>query len=513
MYREQNEKVLNKMKNKLLIITLLLPFLSVSQNENNPPFHDSATFFSRDFVIEKDNPFVAKLDSLLLFYERMDEKFTTDTNVLNLHNEDPNTTPVFHDSIIKKRLKVLDDNTPFELNYNKISRAYINMYIKRRKSMSIFLARKETYFPIFEEMLLKYKLPMEFKYLPIVESALKPNAESWAGAAGLWQFMYTTGTRYGLVADSYMDLRKDPYKSTEGACKHLTRLYKVYGNWELVLAAYNSGGGNVNKAIRKAGGKRDFWEIYKFLPKETQGYVPAFIGINYAMNYASEHNIYPMKPLAKFLDIDTTFVNKRIDLRVVSRFLDVKFEHLSFINPAYIHGIIPKRENAQYIYLPKEKMGVFYANEEAIYAASKELKKIYNIPEYYAYKGKGKRIKYRVKSGDYLGKIAKKYGVKVRSIKKWNNLRGVDLRTGQLLYIYSSKKEKKTKKEESKSVKAPILKEGESYTLYIIKKGDNLWDIAKKFPGVSVEDISIHNNGLSSRNLKTGKTIKIINRG
>ena len=424
------------MKLKTTLFFLFLFAAAFSQNDSVVKYKDSTSFFNQNFVIKKDNPIVARLDSMFIFYERMDDNFTTDTNRLILHNENPKIIPQFHDSIIKNRLKILDNNSPFDFSYNRISKAYIDMYIQRRKSMSIFLARKETYFPIFEELLLKYKLPIEFKYLPIVESALKPTAESWAGAAGLWQFMYTTGTRYGLTADSYLDYRKDPYKSTEAACKHLTRLYKIYENWELVLAAYNSGAGNVNKAIRRAGGKRDFWEIYKFLPKETQGYVPAFIGINYAMNYASEHNIFPVEPLAKFSEIDTIHVSERIDLRLVSKYLNTSFEYLAFINPTYTHAIIPKKETSQCMYLPKDKVGLFYANEEAVYIASKELKKIYDIPKHYAHKGK--RIKYRVRSGDYLGKIARKYSVKIKSIKKWNNLRGTNLRVGQLLVIYKN---------------------------------------------------------------------------
>ena len=418
--------------NKIIILLFVfLSFVSFSQNITNST--DTNSVLNREYILEKDNPIVARLDSLIALHIRIGTNFND-----SIYNK-LDSIPQFHDSIIKQRLTLLDNNTPFEFNYNSISKSYINMYLKRRKSISIFLARKELYFPIFEELLLKYKLPIELKYLPIVESALKPTAESWAGAAGLWQFMYNTGKIYGLEADSYLDYRKDPYKSTEAACKHLSKLYKVYENWELVLAAYNAGSGNVNKAIRRSGGKKNYWEIYKYLPKETRGYVPAFIGVNYAMNYASEHNIYSQKPLVTYSQIDTIHVSRRVDLKLVAKFFNLSLEHLTNINPTYSHAIIPDKKENQCLYIPKEKIGLFYANEIAIYEGSEELKKVYKITENSYIKGKGRKIRYKVKKGDYLGKIARKHKVKVKQIKKWNNLRGTNLKIGQRLTIYVKK--------------------------------------------------------------------------
>ena len=447
------------------------------------------------YIMNPDDPIVAAMDSMIHFYKKLDNKFSTLSEIENF-----NKPPLaFKDFEIKKKLALLDNNSPFSFNFNRVSLKYIRMYEKRRTSVSIFLARKKAYFPIFEEMLLKYKLPLEFKYLPIVESALKPDAESWAGATGLWQFMYNTGKRYGLKADSYMDLRRDPYKSTEAACKHLTRLYKVYNNWELVLAAYNAGGGNVNKAIRKAGGEKDYWKIFPYLPRETQGYVPAFIAMNYIMSYHQDYNI------------DTIHVSKRVDLALVSKFLNTPLDYLIHINPTYYHGILPDKEEQLCLYLPTHKIGEFITNDSSIYALSEELKKSYQVQDLSAKNRKenGKRTNYRVKSGDFLGKISNQYNCKVSDIKRWNRLRGNKLKVGQMLVIYSSKKTNTTPKSNSKNM---TLKPGESYTYYTIKKGDTLWNIAKKYPGISLDDIINHNTDLNSSNLKLGKKIKILNR-
>ena len=386
------------MKKVFTFLLLILPFCHFGQYSENT---DSIIF--NKYKIEPDNPIVASLDSMLNFYNRLSKGIVKDSFDISVIDE----VPEFTSDEVKKMLSDLDNNTPFSFNFNPVIEEYIRFYEKRRRSVAIFLARKEAYFPIFEEMLLKYKLPLELKYLPIVESALKPTAESWAGAAGLWQFMYNTGKQYGLEANSYVDLRKDPYKATEAACKHLKKLYKVYKNWELVLAAYNAGGGNVNKAIRRSGGKKDYWEIYEFLPKETRGYVPAFIAVNFMMNYAPNYNIQALDPLAKYSEIDTLHVSKRVDLAVVSRFFNIPFEYLQYLNPSFYLGIIPQNETSNYLYLPKDKIGEFTTNQHSIFSLSEEIASLQSIDLIKYENEDGRKINYRVKKGDHLSKIAR----------------------------------------------------------------------------------------------------------
>lgn len=491
---------------KILLVVVFGFSVAFSQDATNA-IVDTTNFFNKQIEIKEDNPIVVTIDKMLLEYAKLNDDFTTDTNELNVLNHEAKDKPVISDSLMKLRLEKLDDATPFTFEFNDKTKAFINLYVnKRRKLTSIMLARKEYYFPMFEEMLAKYKLPQELKYLAIVESALKPSAESWAGASGLWQFMYNTGKVYGLKVDSYTDDRKDPYKSTEAACQHLRDLYIIYNNWELALAAYNSGSGNVNKAIRRAGGKKDFWAIYNYLPKETQGYVPAFIAVNYAMSYASEHNIYPIEPKIRYYEMDTIYVRDRIDLKVASRYLDVAYEDLKDLNPRYIHCVIPNAgEEAHCMYLPVDKLGTYIANEDSIAHYSTEIKKTYE-KGVFASKSTGGKMTYRVRSGDYLGKISRKYGCRVSDIKKWNNLRSNNLRVGQRLVVYSNRKKSSNTQVAAKSKAEKIS----GFSYYTIQQGDTLWDIAQKYPGVSVEDLRRHNKGLKATNLKKGSKIKIV---
>ena len=383
-------------------------------------------------TVFSDSPIVASFDSLLLSnLSFSDALFSYDSAI------EESTPPVFSDSVYEARIQHLDSKTPIDLVYNPYVRQYINVYTKqRRQQMSRMMGLAAYYFPVFETILDQFNLPLELKYLALVESALNPKAKSWAGATGLWQFMYNTGKEYNLKVSSYVDERMDPFKATIAACKFFKKSYSVYGDWAMVLASYNSGRGNVNKAIRRSGGEKNYWQIRRFLPKETRSYVPAFIAVCYAMNYASDHKISFEKPRILFREVDTIEVKHQIDFEYLSSSLDISLDELEFLNPAYKINVIPKIEGITYhLVLPIDKMGVFVANENEIYAHFIKLdaEKRKNYPKY---SEQDERVVHRVKSGEYLGKIARRYGCSVKKIQQWNNLKNDKIRVGQRLILY-----------------------------------------------------------------------------
>lgn len=344
------------------------------------------------------------------------------------------------DSVYKKRLQAL----PFviEVPYNEVVRRYILRYIKHSPRQLATLQRKaEYYFPIFEDIIARYDLPFELCYLPVIESALNPHAHSHMGAAGLWQFMPATGKRYGLEVNSLVDERMDPIRSTEAACRFLTDLYKIFGDWNLVIAAYNCGPGNVNKAIHRAGGKRDFWSIYPFLPRETRGYLPIFIAASYAMNYAEVHGICPAEPLLTMVS-DTIRTNERQHLKQIADNLDIPLAELRRLNPQYPRDILPGGKTYA-LCLPIEKTGGYIDKEEAIlaYQAQElihnrraEIELLHKTSVNGGYSVNGVTY-YKIKEGDTLGGIAKKFRVSVKQLKAWNGLTSDIIRAGKTLKI------------------------------------------------------------------------------
>ncbi|MDY7396467.1 LysM peptidoglycan-binding domain-containing protein [Aureibaculum sp. 2210JD6-5] len=413
--------------------------------------------------------------------------------------------------LLKERLAHLNSTTPFNVEYNSSLERLIKHYLKtRKKTMGILMGRAEYYFPMFEEHLDKHNIPMEIKYLAIVESALRPTARSRVGASGLWQFMYYTGKQFDLEVNSYVDERHDPLRATEAACKFLSQLYNTFDDWDLALAAYNSGPGNVSKAIRRSGGSRNYWNIRHNLPRETAGYLPAFYATLYLMEYAKEHDIVPQKFFTNRFETDTIVVKQQITFDQINKVLNTDDELLEHLNPQYKLKIIPYVKEKNYtLRLPVHLIGKFVSNEEQIYAYAKEdlAKREKQLPKFQTSPDK---IRYRVRNGDYLGKIAQRYGVGVSQIKRWNGLRSNNLRIGQRLTIYpknyktaSSSSNKTTTESTSKSTPKG------SYTTYTVKKGDSLWIISKKFPKVSVEQIKNWNNIWSVKNLKPGTKLKI----
>ncbi len=414
--------------------------------------------------------------------------------------------------LLKERLKVLDSKTPFHIEYNKQLEQIIKTYLKRRKSaFSSLMEKARYYFPMFEEHLDKYDIPLEIKYLAIVESALKPRARSRVGAKGLWQFMYQTGKQFNLNVSSYVDERSDPYRSTEAACKYLASLYKIFGDWDLALAAYNSGPGNVSKAIRRSGGSRNYWNIRHNLPRETAGYVPAFYATLYIFEYANEHNIKARENSFAYFETDTVHVKNQLTFEQIFETINVDIEVLQFLNPQYKLDIIPYIKGRNYtLTLPVKDIGNFVSNEQNIYAYARaeEAKRGKPLPKYFEMND---RTIYRVRSGDYLGKIANKFGVSVSSIKRWNNMRSTRLRIGQRLTIYPKRLNNESpSRSTAKSTKKEVPTG--KHDIYIVKTGDSLWLIAQKYSNVSVQNIKEWNNIWSVNSLKPGTKLKIFKR-
>ena len=464
-------------------------------------------------TIYPDDPIAAMLDSMYYHYfyanQPKDERVALEDFLALDHELD---IPVFSDSIIAARVEELNLQTPFELRYNPMVLSYINMYTgKRRKLSSKILGLSDVYFPLFEQMLDKYDMPLELKYLAVIESALNPKARSRMGATGLWQFMYRTGKMYNLDVTSFVDERMDPYLATEAACRYLKFLHGMYDDWNLALAAYNAGPGNVNKALRRAGGgKKGYWEVRRFLPRETQGYVPAFIAVNYMMNYAGEHMIYADETPVNFFDYDTVMVREAVSFEQISEVVCVDKETLQFLNPVYKRGFIPPSDKGRVLYLPKEHVGVFLMNEDYVYNYKQE---DFDEEAQQAKIEEEMTVHY-VRSGEYLGLIASRYGCSVSKIMEWNNMRSSRLRVGQKLVIYPSTKtaqkkpapqKQEEKKEEQKQVPAPDGK----YRYHTVQQGDSLWEIAKKYEGITVKDLENLNQGLNFKRLKPGQKIKI----
>ncbi|MEP6806345.1 MAG: LysM peptidoglycan-binding domain-containing protein [Flavobacterium sp.] len=436
--------------------------------------------------------------------------------------------------LLKQRLQAMNEKSPFDIEYNQGLENIIKSFLKnRKKSFSRLMALSEYYFPIFEDAFAKQNVPLEIKYLAVVESALNPKAVSKMGATGLWQFMYGTGKQYALKIDSYIDERSDPMKATAACSEYMTKMYSMFGDWELVLASYNSGPGNVTKAIRRSGGKTKYWDIRNHLPKETQGYVPAFLATMYLFEYHKEHGINPQRALVKNFETDTVQIKAQMSFKQIADLLDMPQSQIQLLNPSYKLNIVPfYQSEPHYLRLPKDKVATFVSNEDKIYAYAAYQSQNKTIPTRLALKvtpkakAKLENIidtdykSYKVQKGDNLGTIASKYHVDVIDLKKWNNLKSNAVALGRNLKIKTDydpvtktfKELKSTIAVEKKSEEAIAStddkdKKNTQSQEYKVASGDNLGSIAKKF-GMTIADLKELNN-LTSNNIGLGKTLVI----
>ncbi|MEY2670014.1 MAG: hypothetical protein RLZZ577_330 [Bacteroidota bacterium] len=477
------------------------------------------TFVKDDLAACVDSLWLKELSNLDIFNNLSDD-------IQNI-NMDVQVDYELPTELLKARLQEMDEKSPFHIEYNQGLENIIKSFLKNRKrSFERLMAVSEYYFPLFEEAFDKQNVPLEIKYLAVVESALNPKAVSRVGATGLWQFMYQTGKQYGLKIDSYVDERSDPLKASEAAAQYMKNMYAIFGDWDLVLASYNSGPGNVAKAIRRSGGQQNYWNIRKNLPKETQGYLPAFLATMYIYEYHKEHGIKPERAPIKQFATDTVMIKRQMSFKQISELIDIPVAQLQILNPSYKLNIVPAyKDQTHFLRLPQDKMAVFTSNESKIYAYVDREANLRERPfqivrpivsqdsvNTFQRLAQAKVRYYRVKRGDNLSTIAQKYDVAVDDLKKWNNIKGNKVAYGKNLKINGVEAEEKS----SAIAKVEIDKKGiqkdslasSTASFYVVQKGDNLSNIAKKF-NVTVADIQDWNK-LTTKNLPLGMALQVV---
>ncbi len=504
----------------LLIISIVVSSAAIAQvtlwdDLKRASGKDSTHVGSSTVGVTKDGQFIPEsldmnVDSLLTIWSR--SYFT------NKHNNKENKgNPVISDAVYADRLSKLPRVIP--MTFNETVRSCIDLYADRRRSlMEYVLGWSDFYFPMFEEMLDRYQLPLELKYLAVVESALNPTAHSRMGASGIWQFILPTGKVYGLEINSLVDERRDPVKSTEAACRYFKAMYELYGDWYLAIASYNCGPGNVTKAINRANGERDFWKIYPYLPSETRMYVPLFIAVNYVMAYYHEHNLYPAE-INLPLSTDTVMINREIHFDQIAEVMKIDKQQLRDLNPQYKRDIIPGHSKPYALQLPAAYAYGFVQLEDSIAK--------YRSNELFVNRTNNaishqEKIKHKVKAGETMLSIANQYGVNSTQIKRWNGMKSSRVSSGRVLTIYvdnggyalsnasASKEASPAKSAETKTASKSEVKKKSSntYTTYKVKSGDSFYTIAKNYPGVTAKDIMKYNNA-SNSSLKIGQTLRI----
>lgn len=451
--------------------------------------------------------------SLMLFYAEASNNGNIDSAREALEFES-SEVPTYSDAVYCDRLDKLNAMSPFHLDCNETTLTTIKFFVEKRRGFAkVVLGRSALYFDMFEEKLAKHDLPIELKYLSVIESGLRPQVKSRAGALGLWQFMYRTGRMFGLEENSYIDERMDPDKATEAACKYLKQLYGMYNDWNLALAAYNAGPGNVNKAIRRSGNKKTYWEVRPFLPRETQGYVPNFIAATYLLNYYREHNIVPEEAQVKYDQLDTMCLQKGVHMETVADLLDISLEDIQKLNPIYKMSYIPKGIDKPYcIMLPLDQLGKLVSLEDSLYSLEIEKYEVQveqanqttnnatntnqvetnNTATSYTY--------HKVKSGETLGSIASKYGTTVSEVQKLNNLSSSRIYVGQRLKVKGSAT---TTVNTNNTTTTNTAK-----TYYTVRSGDTFGKIAQKH-GTTISRLRALNPGINIDRLSVGQKIRV----
>ena len=420
------------------------------------------------------------------------------------------TTQTAQRQNLQERLKVLDKKTIFDVAYHPSLESVIHMFLtEKRDLMERMLFRSQYYFPLFEQELDAQGMPLEIKYLAMVESALNPTAKSRVGATGLWQFMYDTGKMYGLEVTNYVDERQDPVKSTQAAVRYLKKLHQIFGDWNLALAAYNSGPGNVNKAIRRAGGNKNFWAIRPYLPKETSGYVPAFLASMYIFEHAGPLGLKAAPLAVPRHATDTVQVKQWMEFGALGKELSVDSALIAQLNPQYKKQVIPYVEGERYgLRLPVEAVGRFVANEKQIYAQLKPAEQARRAQVEAMVQAAPAVTRYKVRSGDFLGKIADKHQVTVKQIMQWNKLKSTNIAVGQSLIIHGKNSGASVAQNSTASTKAKAGSNQSDTEWYEVRPGDTLWSIAQRFKDVSLDQIKQWNPQLGN-NIQPGTKVKV----
>lgn len=500
----------------VLLLSLTLSALSgFSQPKSNQPVLSDDQFVN---VVEQ---------SFALYYAEYAQKYEDNyESVIAALNYTDGQVIEFSDEVYCQRLREMNKLTPFKLECNEATLSTIRFFVSKRRGFArIVLGRSSLYFDMFEAKLAEYGLPLELKYLSVIESGLRPQVKSRAGALGLWQFMYGTGKMFGLKDNSYIDERMDPEKSTEAACKYLKQLYNIYGDWNLALAAYNAGPGNVNKAIRRSGNKMTYWEVRPFLPRETQGYVPNFIAAAYLLTYHAEHNIIPAESPVHYAELDTICLSQGIHMSTISSLIGWEEEEIKALNPTYKRNFIPETNPKQCIYGPIKHIGKLvsledslYRLEESIYSTSpKTTTPVYppavdtnsdattadaSAAETPGSTTAGNTFYHKVQSGETLGNIATKYGTTVNKIMSLNGMSSPNIYVGQRLKIES------TKAGESTTSTPVATTASNQIKYYTVKSGDTFGKIAQRH-GKSISQLRQLNPKINIDRLSLGQKIRV----